>query len=55
MENLIIEIKITDQEGRAVKSNVDYSGYLETKRIHNISLVEDVMNHLVKEIEKLKK
>lgn len=55
MEKLIIEIKITDQQGKFVKSNIDYDGYLETKRIHNISLVEDVMNHLVKEIKELKK
>jgi hypothetical protein len=55
MENLKIEIKITDGEGKSVKSNVDYAGYLETKKVHNISLVEDVMNHLVEEIRKLKK
>ena len=53
MEKLIVEIKITDQEGKSVKSNIDYDGYLETKRFHNISLVEDVMNHLVEEIKKI--
>jgi len=48
----MIEIKITDQEGKSVKANIDYAGYLETKRIHNISLVEDVINSLVEEIKK---
>lgn len=55
MEKLIIEIKITDQQGKFVKSNIDYDGYIETKRIHDISLVEDVVKSLVEEIKKLKK
>jgi len=55
MENLKIEIKTTDQEGKSVKANVDYVGYLETKKVHNISLVEDVMNHLIREMKELKK
>jgi uncharacterized lipoprotein YajG len=55
MENLKIEITITNQEGKSVKASINYDGYLETKRVHNISLVEDVMNHLVTEIEDLKK
>jgi uncharacterized lipoprotein YajG len=55
MENLKIEITITNQEGKSVKASINYDGYLETKRVHNISLVEDVMNHLVTEIKDLKK
>jgi hypothetical protein len=54
MENLTIEIKITDPAGRSIKANVDYNGYIETKKLHGISLVEDVMNHLVEEIKVLK-
>jgi len=55
MENLKIEITITNQEGKSVKASINYDGYLETKRVHNISLVEDVMNHLITEIKDLKK
>jgi len=55
MENLKIEITITNQEGKSVKASINYDGYVETKRVHNISLVEDVMNHLVMEIKELKK
>jgi len=54
MEKLIIEIKITDLDGKMVKANIDYPGYLETKRIHNISLIEDVVASLVEEIKKKK-
>lgn len=54
MEKLIIEIKVTDHEGKTAKSNIDYAGYLETKRIHNISLVEDVLKSLIEEIKKKK-
>lgn len=55
MENLKIEITITNQEGKSVKASINYDGYLETKRIHNISLVEDVMNHLITEIKHTKR
>jgi uncharacterized lipoprotein YajG len=55
MENLKIEITITNQEGKSVKASINYDGYVETKRVHNISLVEDVMNHLITEIKDLKK
>jgi hypothetical protein len=55
MENLKIEITITNQEGKSVKANVNYDGYIETKKVHNISLVEDVMNHLIREMKDLKK
>ena len=55
MENLTVEIKITDQEGRSIKANVDYNGYIETKKLHGISLVEDVIDHLVEEIKVLKR
>ena len=55
MENLKIEITITNKEGKSVKASINYDGYLETKRVHNISLVEDVMNHLITEIKDLKK
>jgi hypothetical protein len=55
MENLKIEITITNQEGKSVKASINYDGYIETKRVHNISLVEDVMNHLITEIKDLKK
>lgn len=54
MEKLTIEIKITNPEGKMVKANVDYAGYIETKRIHNISLVDDVVKSLIEEIKKLK-
>jgi hypothetical protein len=54
-KNLTIEIKITDPAGRSIKANVDYNGYIETKKLHGISLVEDVMNHLVEEIKVLKR
>lgn len=54
MGHLTVEIKVTDNNGKTASANIDYAGYVQTKKIHNISLIEDVVEHLITEVKNKK-
>ena len=54
MGHLTVEIKVTDNNGKTASANIDYAGYVQTKKVHNISLIEDVVEHLITEVKNKK-
>jgi hypothetical protein len=47
-----IELKVTDgKTGLSVKATIDYEGHLSMVKTHSLSLVDDVLKHLVIELD----
>jgi len=51
MENILIEIKATNEKGKSETIFFPYNIYLEMKEKQNINMLDDFLNNL---IEKLK-
>jgi hypothetical protein len=50
MENLTIKITISDNEKEIKVSNINVDDYQKTKNLHGISLVDEIVSHLLSEI-----
>ena len=47
-----IELKLTDDvTGLSVRATIEYDGQVRMKNEHNLSLVDDVLSHLVLELD----
>ena len=55
MENLIIEIKVTNEKGKSETVSFPYNIYLEMKEKQNVSMVDDMVNGLVGKLKSNKK
>jgi hypothetical protein len=55
MENIIVEIKATNEKGKSETASFPYNIYLDMKEKQNINMLDDLVNSLVEKIKQNKK
>jgi hypothetical protein len=55
MENILIEIKVTNDKGKSETATFPYDVYSKIKEEQNVSMLEDLLNSLIDKIKQKKK
>ena len=55
MENIIVEINVTNEKGKKETASFPFNIYLEMKEKQDINMLDDLVNSLVEKVKQNKK
>ena len=55
MENIMVEIKVTNEKGKSETTLFPYNVYLEMKEKQGVNMFDDLLNSLIEKVKTNKK